>query len=83
MAHRHLFRLTGHVVLGLPDQEGWVPQLIIRACHTCPEAELFHAIERDNSGEHRIHSWEIWTPLGCMKDGEWEGWDDEAREGVA
>jgi hypothetical protein len=77
MAHTHTFRLTGHLVVGLPDLDGWVPQLVIRACRSCAEAELFHAFEREANGLHRIHAWEVWTPLGCLKEGEWDGWEHE------
>lgn len=77
MDHIHHFHLTTNMAMGVPDEAGWVPKLVIRACRTCLLAEALHGKELGGNGEHSLHTWEAWTPLGLHDEGPWLGLEEE------
>jgi hypothetical protein len=64
MAHTHHYRIVANLVMGLPDTEGWVPQLIVRQCRDCPLTETLWGAENRHLGRNRLTGWEAWTDAG-------------------
>jgi hypothetical protein len=70
MAHTHTWRLH-HLLVGLPDQEGYVRKVLTRACTTCPYAECLHGALNLTTRRHRLFPWwDAWGPRGLLSSHE-------------
>lgn len=61
MAHEHRWRIATNLPLGLPDADGWVQVLLIRACRTCEYCEVLHGSQSTREDRRRLHAWEAWV----------------------
>ena len=65
MAHTHHYRIVANLVMGLPDRDGFVPQMVVRQCRGCPHTESLFGAEHVGLQRNRLTYVEQWD------DGDW------------
>lgn len=74
MAHQHMWKIAYNVPMGIPDHEGRVPKLLIRACKTCNYAEVLHGAENLQTQRNALFAWEAWADGRLVGRGDMLKW---------